>query len=102
MASTISTSNGTLTNPNILILISDQTRAPQHWPADWVAKHLPTLTRLMNNGLTFENAFTAASECCPARAAFVTSTYPEENGVTHTVSYLPPNTFTNLANVLAS
>lgn len=102
MTSTISTANGTLTNPNILILISDQTRAPQHWPAGWVAKNLPTLSRLMNNGLTFTNAFTPASECCPARAAFVTSTYPEENGVTQTISYLPPNTFTNLANVLAT
>src|SRR6185436_7079618 len=102
MTSTISTANGTLTNPNILILISDQTRAPQHWPADWVAKNLPTMTRLMSNGLTFANAFTPASECCPARASFVTSTYPQENGVTKTVSYLQPNTFTNLANVLAS
>ncbi|HKS22837.1 MAG TPA: sulfatase-like hydrolase/transferase [Thermoanaerobaculia bacterium] len=102
MTSTISTANGTLTNPNILILISDQTRAPQHWPADWVSKNLPTLQRLMNNGLTFTNAFAPASECCPARASFITSTYPEENGVTVTTSELPPNKYINLANVLAS
>jgi hypothetical protein len=56
MTSTISTDAGTLTYPNILILISDQTRYPQHWPAGWAEKNLPTMTRLMNNALTFTSA----------------------------------------------
>jgi arylsulfatase A-like enzyme len=101
MTSTISTSAGTLTYPNILILLSDQTRYPQHWPAGWVERNLPTMTRLMNHGLTFTRCFTAASECCPSRASFLTSTYPEENGVTTTAGYLTPNKLVNLANVLA-
>ena len=98
---TITTANGSLTNPNIILFISDQTRHPQHWPDGWVAQHLPVWQRLMNNGLTFTNCFTAASECCPARASFLTSTYPEENGVEVTISSLSPK-FKNLANVLAS
>lgn len=102
MSSTISTSNGTLTNPNIVIFISDETRFPQHWPADWVAKHLPTWQKLMNNGLTFTNAITAACECSPSRASFVTSTYPEENGVTITFLKALPPSMTNLADVLDS
>lgn len=98
---TITTANGSLTNPNIILFISDETRHPQHWPEGWVAQHLPVWQRLMDHGLTFTHCFTAASECCPARASFLTSTYPEENGVEVTISSLSPS-FKNLATVLAS
>lgn len=102
MPSTISTANGTLTNPNIVLFISDETRYPQHWPPDWVSKNLPTWQKLMNNGLTFTNAITAACECSPSRASFVTSTYPEENGVTITFKRPLPASMTNLADVLGA
>ncbi|HUR83039.1 MAG TPA: sulfatase-like hydrolase/transferase [Thermoanaerobaculia bacterium] len=98
----ISTANGTLTDPNIVIFISDETRFPQHWPADWVANHLPTWQKLANNGLTFTNAFTAACECSPSRASFLTSTYPEENGVRVTFNKALPTTMNNLADVLGT
>jgi arylsulfatase A-like enzyme len=98
----IKTANGTLTDPNIVLFLSDETRYPQHWPADWVAQHLPTWQKLASNGLTFTNAITAASECSPSRASFVTSTYPEENGVRVTFQQALPTTMVNLADVLIS
>jgi arylsulfatase A-like enzyme len=98
----ITTANGTLTDPNIVLFISDETRYPQHWPADWVAQQLPTWQKLANHGLTFTNAITAACECSPSRASFLTSTYPEENGVRVTFSNPLPKTMTNLADVLAA
>jgi len=102
MPSKISTPQGTLTDPNIVIFISDETRYPQHWPPDWVAKNLPTWQRLMNNGLTFTNAITAACECSPSRASFITSTYPEENGVTVTFNDPLSTSMVNLADVLGA
>jgi arylsulfatase A-like enzyme len=102
MPSTISTPNGTLSNPNIVVFISDETRYPQHWPPDWVAKHLPTWQKLMNNGITFTNAITAACECSPSRASFVTSTYPEENGVTVTFNDPLSTSLVNVADVLGA
>lgn len=94
--------------PNIVILITDQQRSLQHWPADWVSKNLPNTQRLMDTGMTFNNAFCAANECSPSRATFVTSTYDTINRVSTTPPKqtdppkpfgLPP-TLPNLATVL--
>jgi choline-sulfatase len=87
--------------PNIVLIITDQMRQPQHWPAGFVEKNLKSLHRLMQNGMTFQNAFAAACECSPSRATFVTSTYDNVN----TVETTPPNntlptTLTNLATML--
>jgi choline-sulfatase len=70
--------------PNILLIITDQQRFPQHFPAGWGFKNLPSTQRLLNHGLSFTNAFTAACECCPSRAAFLTSTYDNTNGISNT------------------
>lgn len=92
--------------PNIVIVITDQQRSPQHWPDDWVAKNLPATQRLIDTGMTFTNAFSAANECSPSRATFVTSTYDTINTIWKTE---PPNdlplppprgTLPNLASVL--
>jgi arylsulfatase A-like enzyme len=72
--------------PNIVLLFTDQQRQPQHWPAGFVAKHLPSFARLQRHGLTFENAFTAACQCTPSRATMLTGTYPTVHGVTQTFS----------------
>ena len=92
---------GTLTNPNFLIITTDEQRYPQHWPSAWVSNHLHSLTRLMNHGLTFTNAITAACECSPSRASYLTSTYPQVNGVETTPGVLPLSSqLANLATVL--
>jgi choline-sulfatase len=100
--------NGNL--PNIVLIITDQERNLQHYPADFIAK-LPGTQQLMHTGLTFNQAFTGACMCTPSRAAFLTSNYPAVTGVTTTASPepVPPystplpsaDVFPNLATVLA-
>ncbi len=73
--------------PNILILITDQERPPQYWPAGWADTNLPNRKRLAANGLTFQHAFCAASMCSPSRSTFFTGLYPEQHGVVDTLSF---------------
>jgi choline-sulfatase len=93
--------------PNILILITDQMRYQQHFPADWIAKNLPSFQRLLDNGLSFSHAFTGACECSPSRAAFVTGVYDNMNGIMTTgpnrnlpLPPPPPPGLPNLATLL--
>lgn len=76
--------------PNILLIITDQMRYPQHWPLGWASRRLRSLRRLQRHGLSFRHAFCAANECSPSRGTFMTSEYPELNGVTTTPAMSPP------------
>jgi choline-sulfatase len=90
--------------PNLLVVITDQQRYPQHWPAGWGKKHLPATERLLEHGMSFDNAFTAACECSPSRAVFVTSTFDNTNLI-FTTPPDPndlPTSLPNLATILAS
>ena len=73
--------------PNIVILMTDQERFPQHWPAGWAREHLPNRQRLARHGLTFRRAFCAASMCSPSRASIFTGLFPAENGVTEVLQF---------------
>ena len=57
---------------NVLLFITDQQRAIQHFPADWAERNLPGLQRLKNHGLTFERAFCNSCMCSPSRATLMT------------------------------
>jgi hypothetical protein len=48
---------------NVILFITDQDRGIAHFPPDWERQNLPGLTRLKQNGLSFENAFTNACMC---------------------------------------
>jgi arylsulfatase A-like enzyme len=74
--------------PNLLLLITDQQRAPQHWPQDpgWLADLTPNDEELKRTGVSFERAFCASAMCSPSRASFLTGTYPSRHGVTLTLS----------------
>jgi len=67
--------------PDLLVLITDQERSVQHWPAGWAEENLPAMQRLRRHGLEFTNAITNTCQCSPARATLHTSTYPAEHGV---------------------
>jgi choline-sulfatase len=77
-------SKGLPTQPNIIVLMTDQERYHMHWPAGWVEANLPAFVRLQRRGLTFHRAYTAASECSPSRAVMMTSQFAPVNRVART------------------
>ena len=54
--------------PNLLILLTDQQRTTQHYPAGWVQQNLPNLWAIMQGGVGFPNSMTNTTACSPARA----------------------------------
>lgn len=61
---------------NVLIFITDQQRAVQHFPNGWEEENLRGLTRLKKHGLSFERAFTNACMCSPARSTLISGFFP--------------------------
>jgi choline-sulfatase len=74
--------------PNLVLLITDQQRAPQHWPSDpdWLDALTPNDAELRRTGLNFTRAFIASAMCSPSRASILTGTYPSRHGVTLTMT----------------
>ena len=70
---------------NIVLFISDQERAIQHFPKNWLRKHLPGMRRLRRHGISFERAFTSACMCSPSRATMMTGFFPAQHGVKYTL-----------------
>src|SRR6266480_4509310 len=70
---------------NIVMFITDQERAIQHFPRGWSRRHLPGFTRLQRHGLTFENAFCNACMCSPTRATMLTGYFAAQHGVKYTL-----------------
>ncbi len=70
---------------NILIFITDQQRKTMHFPAGWEEENLPGLTRLKQNGVSFENAFCNSAMCSPSRATLFSGLYPAKHGVKYTL-----------------
>jgi len=95
--------------PDIILIITDQQRATQHFPAGWEEENLPNLTFLKQNGFSFDRAFCNTCMCSPSRATLLSGTYPAQHGVTQTLTalgnYSPAegeldNTKPNLMNML--
>lgn len=97
---------------NIILFITDQDRAIQHFPDGWEEENLPGLTRLKQRGVTFDNAFCNSCMCSPSRATMFCGYYPEQHGVKSTLEEdmpaprypqveLPLN-LKNLASVMAA
>ena len=70
---------------NVLVFLTDQQRAIQHFPPGWAKRNLPGMTRLQRHGLTFENAFTNACMCSPARSTLMSGYFPAQHGVKYTL-----------------
>jgi choline-sulfatase len=75
--------------PNLLFIITDQERAIQHWPEDFIERHLPARKRLQQHGLTMDRFYSNACMCSPSRATLLTSQFPAVTGVTRTGSPEP-------------
>ncbi|HEY3864725.1 MAG TPA: sulfatase-like hydrolase/transferase [Solirubrobacteraceae bacterium] len=76
---------GKVAGMNVLLFLTDQQRATQHFPPGWSARNLPGVTRLQEHGLTFENAFTNACMCSPARSTLMSGYFPAQHGVKYTL-----------------
>ena len=97
---------------NVLVFMTDQQRAIQHFPRAWAKRNLPGLTRLQQHGMTFENAFTNACMCSPARSTLMSGYFPAQHGVKYTLETDMPSpqypqvelatTFKNPATVTAA
>ena len=75
----------TVAGMNVLLFITDQERALQHFPKNWARKNLPGLERLTRHGLTFTRAFCNACMCSPSRATVMTGYFPAQHGVRWTL-----------------
>src|ERR1700727_978342 len=98
---------------NVLLFLTDQQRAVQHFPPGWTERNLPGMTRLLKNGMLFDNAFTNACMCSPARSTLMSGYFPAQHGVKYTLETDMPSpqypdqvelatTFKNPASVVAS
>ena len=72
---------------NVILFLTDQERAIQHFPKGWEEQNLPGMTRLRQHGLSFNRAFCSSSMCSPSRASLFTGYFPAQHGVTDTLSF---------------
>jgi choline-sulfatase len=77
--------NNPIEGMNVIVFLTDQQRAIQHFPAGWAQRNLPGYTRLQRNGVTFDNACTNACMCSPARSTFLSGYFPAQHGVKYTL-----------------
>jgi choline-sulfatase len=104
----------TLAGMNVVMFITDQERAIQHFPLGWPQQNLPGLTQLERHGVTFENAFTNACMCSPARSTLMSGYFPDQHWVKYTleadmeppaypqVSLPTPGALANIATVMSA
>ncbi len=76
---------GDVAGMNIVLFLTDQERAIQHFPRNWLRQNLPGMRRLQRNGLSFERAFTNACMCSPARSTLMSGYFPAQHGVKYTL-----------------
>lgn len=76
---------------NVLVFLTDQERAIQHFPKNWAKKNLPANDRLIRHGLVFPRAFCNACMCSPSRATWMTGYFPAQHGVKWTLEENMPN-----------
>ncbi|MFQ6131638.1 MAG: sulfatase-like hydrolase/transferase [Armatimonadota bacterium] len=69
--------------PNILIVMSDHERAEVVRPDSPCPT--PHAGRVAAEGIRFDQAYTVAGHCCPARASFMTGVFPSRHGVFNNV-----------------
>ncbi|WP_246023268.1 sulfatase-like hydrolase/transferase [Nocardia yunnanensis] len=67
--------------PNILVVIVDEMRAPVWFPdQDTLDAILPNIAALRRKSVSFEQHYTAANDCTPARGVMLTGLYSHQTG----------------------
>lgn len=70
---------------NLLLIVTDQERAPMHWPEGFTDR-LDSRSRLLASGVSFDNAICNTAMCSPSRATFMTGLMPARHGVVDTLT----------------
>jgi choline-sulfatase len=70
---------------NIVLILTDQERAIQHFPPNWLRQNMPGMRRLRQHGISFDRAFTNACMCSPARSTLMSGYFPAQHGVKYTL-----------------
>ena len=83
---------------NVILFMTDQERAIQHFPKGWANRNLPGQKRLAKTGMTFTSAFTNACMCSPARTTMMTGFMPAQHQVRHTLESDMNDTFDSEGN----
>ena len=73
-------------HPNLVLIITDQERAPMHLPEGFAERNLPSRARLMRHGVSFGQATCNTAMCSPSRATFLTGLMPAQHGVVDTLT----------------
>lgn len=73
-----------MAQPNILIFMTDHQRADTALPDHPTIT--PNLTRMVEEGVSFTNAYCPSPHCCPSRATFFTGLYPSMHGVWNNIA----------------
>ena len=87
----ITSANNPIEGMNVLVFMTDQQRAVQHFPPGWTRRNMPGYTRLQQHGVTFDNACTNACMCSPARSTFLSGYFPAQHGVKYTLEQNMPS-----------
>ena len=66
--------------PNVVFIISDQHKLEETGAYGSSRSITPNIDELARTGVMFNNAYTPAPVCAPARASLVTGMYPYANG----------------------
>jgi arylsulfatase A-like enzyme len=67
--------------PNILVIVVDQLRAPRWFgPGGASAALPPNIARLARSGVSFARHYTASNDCTPARATMLTGLHTHQTG----------------------
>lgn len=74
--------------PNILVILSDDHSAPYVGCYGYPVK-TPNIDRFATQGMRFERAFTAAPQCVPSRASYMTGRSPQAARVGRFVNPVP-------------
>ena len=70
-----------MSQPNIILIITDQQRFDTINALGFPYMNTPNLDRLVREGVSFDNCFITAPSCAPSRASLFTGYYPHVTGV---------------------